>query len=74
MKNIPKPAQSGNNQSTGGAYVSAAEVAKYYSVSERYVHQLAEREVIPSLRIGRKCVRFDLKRVIEALENGKEGN
>lgn len=56
------------NEST---YVSSLEIAKRYGVSSRYILQLANEGKIPCLRLGKKCVRFDIEAVMEALE-GKD--
>ena len=49
-------------------YVSAEKVARRYGVSQRYILKLAAEDKIPSLRIARKCIRFDLEAVAAALE------
>ncbi|MCP5537743.1 MAG: hypothetical protein H7A51_16105 [Akkermansiaceae bacterium] len=50
------------------AYVRASDVARLYGVTSRYILQLAAAGTIPSLRLGKKCVRFDLDAVALALE------
>jgi len=47
--------------------VSAADIAKDYSISSRFVLKLAEEGEIPSVRIGKKCIRFNAAAVAEAL-------
>lgn len=61
-KKIPKTPNAENK------FVSADDVAKRYDVTSRYIHQLAAEGRIPSLRLGKKCIRFDLEAVAEALE------
>jgi excisionase family DNA binding protein len=51
-------------------FVNANVIAAQYGVTGRYVLQLAAAGKIPSLRIGRKCVRFDEAAVAEALGLG----
>ncbi len=51
--------------------VAAPVVAKRFSVTTRYILQLADAGRIPCHRLGRKCVRFDLRKVEAAL--GVEG-
>jgi excisionase family DNA binding protein len=66
MQNIPNTQTDPEERD---AYVKAAEVAARYGVSSRYILKLAAGGVIPSLRIGKQCVRFDLRAVSRALEN-----
>jgi len=47
--------------------VTRAELAVILNVSERYIDNLVSRHVIPVLRLGRRCVRFDVPQVEEAL-------
>lgn len=42
-------------------------VARRLGVSPRYVQQLARRKVIPVIKLGRRCVRFDLDAVMKAV-------
>ena len=48
-------------------YVAAPIIARKLSVTSRYVLQLAEQGKIPCVRLGRKCVRFNLAEVSQAL-------
>ncbi len=57
-----------NNQNKEKRYATATEVAKRYDVTSRYILMLAAAGTIPSLRIGKKCVRFNMEAVAEALE------
>ena len=42
-------------------------VAKKLGVSKRFVQALVRRRVIPVIRLGRRCTRFDLDRVMHAV-------
>ena len=52
----------------GAGIVSARVIAERYSVTERAVCIWANKNVIPSFRIGGKTLRFKLADVIETLE------
>ena len=43
-------------------------VARMLGVSKRYVQTLVRRKVIPVIRIGRRCTRFDLDAVMRAVK------
>ena len=43
-------------------------VAKKLGVSKRYVQTLVRRKVIPVIRLGRRCTRFDLDGVMRAVK------
>jgi excisionase family DNA binding protein len=43
-------------------------VAKRLRVSKRYVQTLVRRKVIPVIRLGRRCTRFDLDGVMNAVK------
>ena len=49
-------------------FVDARVIARHYSVTSRYILQLAADGRIPSLRVGKKCVRFNESAVAAALE------
>jgi len=49
-------------------YVSCHVIAARYSMSWRYVLRLAADGRIPCLRLGRKCVRFNIAAVEAALK------
>lgn len=49
-------------------YVSAAKIASIFDVSTRHILNLAAEEVIPSIRIGKKSIRFNLDDVRKAIE------
>lgn len=51
-------------------FVDARVIGRRYSFTARYALQLAAQGRIPSLRIGKKCVRFSESAVAEALEKG----
>ena len=42
-------------------------VAQNLGVSTRYVQTLVRRKVIPVIRLGRRCTRFDLYSVLAAI-------
>ena len=42
-------------------------VARRLGVSPRYVQTLVRRKVIPVIRLGRRCTRFDLSSVLTAV-------
>lgn len=42
-------------------------VARRLGVSTRYVQQLTRRKVIPVIRLGRRCTRYDLDAVLTAV-------
>jgi excisionase family DNA binding protein len=42
-------------------------VARRLGVSKRYVQTLVRRKVIPVIRLGRRCTRFDLDSVLAAV-------
>jgi excisionase family DNA binding protein len=43
-------------------------VARKLGVSKRYVQTLVRRKVIPVIRLGRRCTRFDLDSVMHAVK------
>lgn len=47
--------------------LTAAELAQLLKVSRRTVGNWTAGRKIPSLRLGRRCVRYDLNRVREAI-------
>jgi excisionase family DNA binding protein len=49
-------------------YVGAAKVASVYDVSSRHILNLAAAGTIPSIRVGKKSVRFNLNDVKKAME------
>ena len=49
-------------------FVTSRFIARKYGITERYVLQMAASQKIPSLRIGRQCVRFDEQAVAAVLE------
>lgn len=48
-------------------YVAAPSIARKLSVTSRYILQLAAQGKIPCVRLGHKCVRFNLAEVADAL-------
>lgn len=49
--------------------VSAKELAKRLHVTRDTVHDWRRRGLIPSLRAGRRTIRFDVAKVLETLSN-----
>jgi len=43
-------------------------VACRLGVSPRYVQRLVQRKVIPVIRLGRRCTRFDMQTVVAAVK------
>jgi excisionase family DNA binding protein len=43
-------------------------VARALGVSKRFVQSLVARKAIPVIRLGRRCVRFDLAAVLAAVK------
>ena len=43
-------------------------VARALGVSKRFVQSLIKRKIIPVIRLGRRCNRFDLDRVLAAVK------
>lgn len=43
-------------------------VAEVLGVSKRFVQTLIKRKIIPVIRLGRRCNRFDLDRVLAAVK------
>ena len=48
--------------------LTAEEIARRLKVSPRVVRAMANQDRIPALRSGKKFMRFDYDRVVEALE------
>ena len=44
------------------------DVARKLQVSKRYVQTLVRRKVIPVIRLGRRCTRFDIDSVMSAVK------
>lgn len=44
------------------------DVARRLGVSKRYVQTLVRRKVIPVIRLGRRCTRFDIDNVMTAVK------
>lgn len=56
------------SQEAADRFVDARIIAKKYNISPRYVLIMAAEGRIPSLRLGRKCVRFNEQAVAESLK------
>ena len=70
MKHIPTAQKQEilqNHSHNAQSLVNADVIGKRYGISGRYVLKLASEGKIPSLKIGRKCVRFDPNAVAKAL-------
>jgi hypothetical protein len=48
-------------------YQSAAQIGAALGITRRFVHSLARRRAIPSLRLGHRTVLFDVEKVKAAL-------
>jgi len=48
-------------------YISSEKIAEQLSVTSRYILQLAAQGKIPSVRLGHRCVRFNIAEVAEKL-------
>jgi excisionase family DNA binding protein len=48
--------------------ITLDQVAQTLQVSRRYVQSLVRRKVIPVIRIGKRCTRFNLAKVLAAIE------
>ena len=56
-----------NKQTEQPLVVPASRIARRLSVTERYIHVLAAEGKIPSVRFGKRCIRFNEEAVMEAL-------
>lgn len=54
-------------QNDASTLLTAAELAKALKVSRRTIGNFTKSRRIPCLRLGRRCVRYDLAKVREAL-------
>ena len=57
-----------SNEQPFPGLITLDEVASNLKVSKRYVQTLVRRKVIPVIRLGRRCTRFDLNRVHTAIK------
>jgi excisionase family DNA binding protein len=48
-------------------------VARRLGVSPRFVQTLVRRKAIPVIRLGRRCIRFDLSSVLTAVKTFESG-
>jgi len=55
------------NQSEDAILMTKAEACTRYSLSLRYLSELIDAQVIPVIRLGRKCVRIPVKAADEKL-------
>ncbi len=53
---------------SGNQLVTLGVVAQTLGVSKRYVQKLVQRKAIPVIRLGKRCPRFDLNRVLAAVK------
>jgi excisionase family DNA binding protein len=60
-KDAPKADENGN-------LADLSTVAKRLRVSKRFVQMLVRRKLIPVIRLGRRCTRFDLDSVMNAVK------
>lgn len=54
-------------QNDASTLLTAAELAEALKVSRRTIGNFTKSRRIPCLRLGRRCVRYDLAKVREAL-------
>ena len=50
-------------------FLTQAELAKELGVCRETVSRWTQAELIPAIRIGKKCVRYDMAQVTEHLRN-----
>lgn len=50
-------------------YVTIQDFAKRVSVSRRHISDLTARGVIPSCKLGRRCVRIPLERALQVMRD-----
>ena len=62
-----------HHASTLPDYVSAKEIAKRISCSERHIRNLSEKGKFKEYRFGDRCVRYDREEVTRALGIKWEG-
>ena len=62
-----KEKQSKSNISGYEPLVKSYAIAEILDVSSRHVLMLSERGEIPSYRLGRRCIRFRISEVMDAL-------
>ena len=53
---------------TGNHLVTVDAVARTLGISKRHVYKLVKRKAIPVIRLGTRCPRFDLNRVLAAVK------
>ncbi len=53
--------KTGSPLTTAPAYLPPPDAANYLQVSERYLASLKKRQMIPCVRLGRRCVRYAVK-------------
>ena len=54
--------------------LSVSDTAKYLAISERTLWNLTHTQKIPSVRIGRRVVRYDLSDLDEFISKAKMGD
>ena len=54
-------------QNDASTLLTAAELAEALKVSRRTIGNFTKSRRIPALKLGRRCVRYDLQRVRDAL-------
>jgi excisionase family DNA binding protein len=50
-------------------YMSKAQACKRYGFCLRYISMLIEQGIIPSVKLGRRCIRIPIAKADEALES-----
>lgn len=64
----PAPSHTHRPQAKHDGLITLDEVAQTLRISRRYVQSLVRRKVIPVIRIGKRCTRFDLASVMAAVK------
>jgi len=54
-------------------YITKQEAAKRYGLCLRYVSILIEQGILPSVKLGRRCVRLPVEKCDKALESLEVG-
>jgi excisionase family DNA binding protein len=57
---------------TIAGYARPPEAAEFLRISRRYLHRLTKAGVLPAIRLGSRCVLYDLNDVAKALNRFKD--
>jgi hypothetical protein len=61
------------NQSEDAILMTKAEACTRYSLSLRFLSELIEDQVLPSIKLARKCVRIPIKEADQAIHRYMKG-